>query len=100
MGFLVYSFRNMAPKNLILTAIILFCIGTAWNYNDFRKDPEWFAKVQQAEVAIASGQEPSKELKEAMDSWDKRETGTSPEVTSKFNGETGEHAGKIRKINP
>jgi hypothetical protein len=56
--------------------------------------------VQQAEVAIASGQEPSKELKEAMDSWDKREAGTSPEVTSKFNGEIGEHAGKIRKTNP
>jgi uncharacterized protein len=84
MGFLVYSFRNMVPKKLVLTALILLCFGTAWNYNDYRKDSEWFAKVQQAEISMVSGQELPKELKEAKDSWDKREAKTSPEVTSEF----------------
>jgi uncharacterized protein len=97
MGFLVYSFRNMVPKNLVLTAIILFIIGTAWNYNDYRKDSEWFDKVQQAEITIASGEEPSKELTEAKDSWDKREAETSPEVTSEFTKEM--HKGYFSVVN-
>ncbi|WP_228527596.1 DUF418 domain-containing protein [Pararhodonellum marinum] len=84
MGFLVYSFRRMVPKNLVLTGLLLFCIGTGWNYYDYQKDKEWFGKVQLAEVAIAAGQDPSKELKEAKESWEKREAGNSPEATGKF----------------
>ena len=87
MGFLVYSFRNMVPKKLILTALVLFGIGTAWNYEDYRKDSKWFAKVQQAEVLIASDQELPKELKTAKENWDKREAKRSPEVTSEFTKE-------------
>ncbi|WP_373493891.1 DUF418 domain-containing protein [Aquiflexum sp.] len=84
MGFLVYSFRQMVPKKLILTGLLLFCIGTVWNYYDYQKDKDWFDKVQQAEVSIASGEEPSKELREAKDSWEKREAGNSTEATGKF----------------
>ncbi|SDZ32080.1 MULTISPECIES: DUF418 domain-containing protein [Rhodonellum] len=84
MGFLVYSFRNMAPRNLIFTAVLLFSIGTAWNYNDYRTDHEWFGKVQQAEMSLLSGQELSKELTEAKDSWDKREAKNSPEATGEY----------------
>lgn len=87
MGFLVYSFRQMAPKKLIIAGLLLFCIGTCWNYQDYRKDKEWYDKVQQAEMALTSGQEVSKELKEAKESWEKRESKTSPEAMEKFTEE-------------
>jgi len=84
MGFLVYSFRNMVPKKLILIGFLLMIIGTGWNYYDYRQEEKWFAKVQQAELALASGQELTKELKEAKDSWEKRASKTSPEANEKF----------------
>ncbi|WP_373521449.1 DUF418 domain-containing protein [Aquiflexum sp.] len=84
MGFLVYSFRQMVPKKLIITGLLLFCIGTGWNYYEYQKDKEWFSKVQQAEVSIASSQELTNELKSAKDSWEKREAKNSPEATEKF----------------
>lgn len=84
MGFLVYSFRNMVSKKLLYIGLILMIMGTGWNYYDYRQDEKWFSKVQQAELAMASGQELTKELKEAKDSWEKRESKTSPEATAKF----------------
>lgn len=87
MGFLVYSFRQMVPKKLLLTGLLLFSIGTAWYFYDYQKDLEWYTKVQQAEAAIAAGQEPSKELKEAKDSWEEMMAETSPEAMSGFTEE-------------
>lgn len=84
MGFLVYSFRRMVPKKLMLKGLLLFSIGTAWYYYDYQKDLAWYTKVQEAEVAIAAGQEPSKELKEAKDSWEERMAETSPEAMTEF----------------
>lgn len=87
MGFLVYSFRQVAPKKLILAGLFLFCIGTWWNYHDYQKELEWFGKVQQAEVALASGQLVEKEWQEAKDSWERRESEISPEAMDKFTNE-------------
>jgi uncharacterized protein len=84
MGFLVYSFRNMVPKKLLIIGLLLMIIGTGWNYYDYRQDNKWFAKVEEADLALASGQELTKDLKEAKDSWEKRESKTSPEATEKF----------------
>lgn len=87
MGFLVYSFRQMAPKKLIFAGIFLFCMGTLWNYHDYKIEKDRSAKVEQAEVALASGQELSKELQEAKDSWEERKSETSPEAMAKFTEE-------------
>lgn len=87
MGFLVYSFRQVAPKKLIMAGLLLFCFGTMWNYRDYQKEKEWYGKVQQAEVPLGSGQEVSKELKEAKESWERRESKTSPEAMEKFKEE-------------
>ena len=89
MGFLVYSFRQMAPKKLMLAGIFLFCMGTLWNYTNYQKEKDWFSKVQQAEVVLASGEKLSNELQEAKDSWEKRESETSPEAMAKFTEEMG-----------
>lgn len=84
MGFLIYSFRQMVPKKLIFIGFLLMIMGTGWNYYDYLQDNKWFAKVQQAELVLASGQDIPQELKEAKDSWEKREAKNSPEATGKF----------------
>jgi uncharacterized protein len=84
MGFLVYSFRSMAPKKLILAAVILFTIGTVWNYIDFKGAEKWVAGVEEAKQYEADGKELTKELKEAKESWAKMEEERSPESIEEY----------------
>src|SRR5436190_11655691 len=69
MGLLLFSFRNMAPKKLILIALLLFAIGTFWTYKDYTGDKKLVADVALAQTKTAQGQELSKELKEATAKW-------------------------------
>lgn len=85
MGFLVYSFRSMAPKYLIITAVVLFSIGTLWNYTDYQKGKKWMAEVAEAQALLVKGEELSKELKAANDDWEKREAKISPEGVEEYN---------------
>lgn len=87
MGFLVYSFRSMAPKYLVITAVILFSIGTLWNFIDYQKDKKWIAKVEEAQALLAKGEELPKELKTANESWERREAKRSPEAIDEHNTE-------------
>ena len=70
MGFLVYSFRQMAPKKIILTAIILSCIGTAWNYFDYKSADKLVENAALAETYREEGKELTKELKEAESNYE------------------------------
>lgn len=83
MGFLIYSFRQVAPKKLITAALVLFCIGTGWNYYDYQKELEVLGKVKQVEVALAAGEVVPKDLQEAKDAWERKEAETSPEAMAK-----------------
>lgn len=85
MGFLVYSFRLMAPKKLILTALILFSIGTIWNYFDYKGAEKWVAGVEEAKQYEAEGKTLTKELKEAKESWEKMMEKRSPEAIEEYN---------------
>jgi uncharacterized protein len=89
MGFLVYSFRSMAPKKLILTAIILFCIGTTWNYFDYKSAGELVENAALAETFESEGKELTKELKEAKSDWEgilsKRSEEATTEAVQKMN---------------
>lgn len=85
MGFLVYSFRLMAPKKLVIAALLLFCIGTTWNYFDYAGQKKLVSQVVEAKVLTTSGQELSKELEKATESWDAQEKERSPEATEEFN---------------
>ncbi len=87
MGFLVYSFRSMAPKYLVLTAMILFSIGTLWNFVDYQKDKKWMAEVTEAKTLLLTGEELSKELKSANESWEKLEAKRSHEAIEEHNTE-------------
>ena len=89
MGFLVYSFRSMAPRKLILTAIILFCIGTTWNYFDYKSADKLVENASLAETYEAEGKKLTKELKEAKSEWEgilaKRSEEATTEAVEKMN---------------
>lgn len=85
MGFLVYSFRLMPPKKLVLVAVFLICCGTVWNYFDYKGAEKWVAGVEEARQYEAEGKELTKELKEAKESWEKREVEISPESIAEYN---------------
>jgi uncharacterized protein len=79
MGFLVYSFRNLAPKKLILIALFLFSMGALWNYADYKKDVKFMEDVALVETYKAEGKELTRELQETDQKWQKREWERSPE---------------------
>lgn len=96
MGFLVYSFRQMAPKRLIAVAILLISIGTFWNYMDYKDTKKFVANVEEAAVYKAEGKELTKELKVASERWEKREEGRTPEAVAEYNAEM--HKGYFRVV--
>lgn len=73
MGLLLYSFRNMAPKKLVLIALLLFSIGTFWSYREHVDNKKLVADVALAQTKKANGEELSKELKDATAKWEKIE---------------------------
>jgi uncharacterized protein len=85
MGFLVYSFRKLPPKKLILFAVFLLCIGTAWNYFDYRHAAKLTADVAKIEV-LESQRSPIPEgLKGAQKEWENRMEKRSPKAIQEFN---------------
>jgi uncharacterized protein len=85
MGFLVYSFRNMAPKKLITVAGILVLAGMAWHYSDFRASEKLAADVSLIDSYKAGNKELTKELEESQTKWEKIQEERSPEFIAEFN---------------
>lgn len=84
-GFLVYTFRNLAPRKLIFSAILLFAIGTLWNYADYKKDVKFMEDVAMVNQYKADGKELTDELKETSHEWEKIQSERSPEAIEKYN---------------
>jgi uncharacterized protein len=85
MGFLVFSFRNMAPKKLIMVAVLLFSAGTLWNYSDYRNDVKLVEQVALVNTFKAEGKPLTKELKEAEGKWQERQAKRSPVAVEEYN---------------
>lgn len=85
MGFLVYSFRNMAPKKLILAATVLVLAGSVWNYSDYRNSQKLAADVVLIDSYKTENKELTKELKESQSKWEKMQEDRSPEAIAEFN---------------
>ncbi|WP_339700435.1 DUF418 domain-containing protein [Algoriphagus aquimarinus] len=96
MGFLVYSFRSMAPKFFIATAIILFSIGTLWLYVNYTNTKKWMAELEEVKVFEADGKELTKELKAAKSRWEKYEEKRTPESVQEYNDEM--HKGYFKVV--
>lgn len=73
MGFLVFSFRHMAPKKLILISLFLFSSGALWTYGDYKNDVKLVSQVELAKTFISQGKPLTKELIEANRKWQERE---------------------------
>lgn len=85
MGFLVFSFRNMAPKKLILIAAFLIAAGSFWTYCDYRNDIKLTEEVATAKQYKAEGKELTKELKAATLKWEEIQTKKTPEAIEEYN---------------
>lgn len=97
MGFLVFSFRNLAPKKLIIIAIMLFSAGALWTYSDYKNDIDFINKVELAQTYKANGKELSRELKAANQKWEKREWERSSEGVQEYNDNM--HKGYVDLVN-
>lgn len=85
MGFLVYSFRKMAPKKLILTAVILVMGGFVWNYAEYKDNQKLVADVAIIESYISEDKKLTKDLKASQIQWEKIQEKRSPEYIDDFN---------------
>ncbi len=85
MGFLVFSFRNMAPKKLVIISVLLFSAGTFWNYADYKNDIKLVEQVALVNTNKAAGTALTKELKEADEKWQKREAERAPAAVEEYN---------------
>jgi uncharacterized protein len=85
MGFLVYSFRHLAPKKLFIAAAVLISIGTIWSYADYQSDKKMLANVALAAKNKAEGTALTKEQKEASTSWEKIQEERSPQAIAEYN---------------
>ncbi|MEJ7827781.1 MAG: DUF418 domain-containing protein [Segetibacter sp.] len=65
MGLLIFSFRNMAPKKLVLIALFLMICGTVWNYADYRSNLKLQEEITLAKAYKAEGKALTKDLKGA-----------------------------------
>ena len=69
MGLLVYSFRNMAPRKLMLIAGFLVSVGTFWNFIDHRSNIKLVENVAIAERQKDAGLLLTPEQTEASFKW-------------------------------
>jgi uncharacterized protein len=85
MGFLVFPFRKVAPKKLIMIAIFLFAAGAVWSYFQYKADIKLVENAAIVEKKEAAGEELTKELKEAKFKWEKIQEHKSPEFVKETN---------------
>jgi uncharacterized protein len=85
MGFLVYSFRRLPPKKLIIIAVVLFSIGTLWNFMEYKGKAEMLETVEKATALKAEGKELDKDQKGALKEWEQIQEDRSPENISFYN---------------
>lgn len=85
MGFLVFSFRYLAPKKLIIISLFLFSAGALWNYSDHCNDVEFMKQVELAQIYRLEGKELSRELMEADQKWEARTWERSTKGVEEYN---------------
>jgi uncharacterized protein len=85
MGFLIFPFRKLAPKKLILIAVFLFSTGTLWSYFQYKSDVKLVENVAIVKQKEAVGEPLTKELIMAKGKWEKIEERKSPEFVQETN---------------
>jgi uncharacterized protein len=85
MGFFVFIFRNMSPKKLISSAILLFAIGAFWSYCDYKSDIKLVSDVALAKEYVIDSKPLTRELIEASQKWEQKEWEQSAEGIAFYN---------------
>lgn len=85
MGFIVYSFRDLPPKKLLVIATILFAFGAVWYYADYKKDIKFMDNVALSQTYKSENKELTKELKEADFKWQEMQYKRSAEGIAEYN---------------
>lgn len=85
MGLIVFSFRNMAPKKLVLIAVFLMLCGTLWNFVDYRAVVKLSDNVSTAAEFRKAGTPLTKELADAEKEWQQRLEKRSPAAVQEAN---------------
>lgn len=85
MGFLVFSFRKIQPKYLILIAVILMSAGALWSYFDYRGDVKFMNQVEQVQQLKADGKSIPDTLQEADERWEERIKARTPKSIAEYN---------------
>lgn len=85
MGLIIFSFRNMAPKKLVLIALFLMLCGTVWNFADYRAASDLTTKVTTAAELKKEGKPLTKELVAAEKEWQGRLEKRSPAAVEEAN---------------
>ncbi len=85
MGFLVFSFRKMQPKFLILIAVGLMCVGTLWSYFDYRGDAKFIKQVEEVQVLKAEDKDLSDELQKVNMRWEEHLKKRTSESIEEYN---------------
>jgi uncharacterized protein len=85
MGLLVYSFRNLAPKKLIIITVALFSISTIWNYADYKTTVSFMENVEMAKQFKSEGKVLTNELEEAAKEWDEMQKERTAEAITEYN---------------
>jgi uncharacterized protein len=73
MGFLVFSFRKLAAKKLIIIAFVLFSVGAIWNYADYQSEVEFTAAAEKVQTYKAEGKALDRELQAVSNEVNERE---------------------------
>jgi uncharacterized protein len=85
MGFIVFAFRNMAPRNLIISAIILLSIGTLWAYVEHRESVKFAMEASRIEAAQENGETLNWQERQLWNKWEKLQHERSSEYVEEYN---------------
>lgn len=85
MGFIVYSFRNLNPKKLILSATVLVLLGVTWNFLEYKGQATMLEHVALAKEAESQNKPVDKEWKGSLKAWEAIQEERSPEFIMDYN---------------
>lgn len=77
-GMFVFSFRHWQPKQLIIGAIVLLILTTAWSAKDYFNSKSSFDKATEAQAKKSAGQVLSKEDSLSIKSWENKVSDQKP----------------------
>lgn len=84
-GLMLFPFRNMTVKNLLVCGLVLICIGSLWDYSDYKNDLKMQELGLEAQALKDQNITLSEEQSEDLKKWEKFNTKKTPEEIEEYN---------------